>query len=131
GEYYIDPETYEATMHYKRPEEREYFRWLNHMNDIGLLDPESFVQKHDQYLAKLSSGRVLGIIDDDWEFADAQRALRDQGLEERMYGLYPAQPTTETKHAGFQQTGYLAGWGISISDRKSTRLNSSHVKISY
>lgn len=115
GEYYIDPETYEATMHYKRPEEREYFRWLNHMNDIGLLDPESFVQKYDQYLAKLSSGRVLGIIDDDWEFADAQRALRDQGLEERMYGLYPAQLTTETKHAGFQQTGYLAGWGISIS----------------
>ncbi|PAE14500.1 hypothetical protein CHH91_19140, partial [Virgibacillus sp. 7505] len=37
GEFYIDPDTYEATMHYRRAEEKEYFRWLNHMNDSGLL----------------------------------------------------------------------------------------------
>ena len=35
GEYYIDPETFEAQLHYKRPEEKEYFRWLNHMYNIG------------------------------------------------------------------------------------------------
>lgn len=115
GEYYVDPETYEAIFHYKRPEEREYFRWLNHMNNIGLLDPESFTQTYDQYLAKLSSGRVLGIIDDAWQFADAQRSLREQGMHERMYGYYPATLSEEYKHANFQDTGYLAGWGIGIS----------------
>ncbi len=41
GEIYIDPATYEAKFHYLRPEEKEYFRWLNHMHDIGLLDPET------------------------------------------------------------------------------------------
>ncbi len=115
GEFYVDPKTYEATFHYKRPEEKEYFRWLNHMNAEGLLDPESFVQKYDQYLAKLSSGRVLGIIDDDWQFADAQRSLREQGKTERMYGLYPATLSEGMKHANFQSAGYLAGWGIGIS----------------
>lgn len=115
GEYYVDPETHEAIMHYKRPEEKEYFRWLNHMNDIGLLDPESFVQKYDQYLAKLSSGRVLGIIDDEWEFAEAQSSLKEQGHHERMYGLYPATLEKGVKHANFQDAGYLAGWGIGIS----------------
>ncbi|WP_372496346.1 ABC transporter substrate-binding protein [Metabacillus halosaccharovorans] len=115
GEFYVDPETYEATFHYKRPEEKEYFRWLNHMNDEGLLDPESFVQKYDQYLAKLSSGRVLGIIDDDWQFAEAQRSLREQGKTDKMYGLYPATLSEDIKHANFQSAGYLAGWGIGIS----------------
>ncbi|MFJ5759900.1 ABC transporter substrate-binding protein [Neobacillus sp. NPDC093182] len=115
GEFYVDPKTYEAIFHYKRPEEKEYFRWLNHMNAEGLLDPESFVQKYDQYLAKLSSGRVLGIIDDDWQFAEAQRSLREQGLHDKMYGLYPATLTEDMKHANFQDAGYLAGWGIGIT----------------
>ena len=35
------------------------------MNAEGLLDPESFVQQEDQYKAKISSGRVLGMIDAD------------------------------------------------------------------
>ncbi|MFP7288756.1 ABC transporter substrate-binding protein [Shouchella clausii] len=115
GEFYIDPDTYEATMHYRRAEEKEYFRWLNHMNDSGLLDPESFVQKYDQYLEKISSGRVLGLIDTDWQVDDAERALREAGKHERMYGMYPVTLTEEYKHPNFQDTGYLGGWGIGIS----------------
>ncbi|PAD27812.1 hypothetical protein CHH60_29515, partial [Paenibacillus sp. 7523-1] len=60
GEYYINPETYEAMLHYKRPEEKEYFRWLNKMYNEGLLDKDTFVQKDDQYKSKIASGRVLG-----------------------------------------------------------------------
>lgn len=115
GEFYIDPDTYEATMHYRRPEEKDYFRWLNHMNDSSLLDPESFVQSYDQYLAKISSGRVLGAIDADWQVADAQRALREEGKHERMFGMYPVTLSEEYKHPNFQDTGYLGGWGIGIS----------------
>lgn len=115
GEFYIDPETFEAKMHYRRAEEKEYFRWLNHMNDSGLLDKESFVQKYDQYLAKVSSGRVIGLIDADWEIAEAQRALRESGKEERMYGMYPVTLTEEFEHHNFQDTGYLGGWGIGIT----------------
>ncbi|GAF65476.1 ABC transporter substrate-binding protein [Bacillus sp. TS-2] len=115
GEYYVDPDTYKATLHYRRPEEKEYFRWLNHMNDSGLLDPESFVQKYEQYLEKISSGRVLGLIDSEWSVSDAQRMLREKGKEKRMYGMYPVTLSEEYKHPNFQDTGYLGGWGVGIT----------------
>lgn len=115
GEYFVDPETYEATLHYRRPAEKDYFRWLNHMNAEGLLDPESFVQKYDQYLAKLSSGRVLSIMDPDWSWNEAQNALRDEGKYERMYGTYPITMSEEYKHHNFQSPGYQVGWGIGIT----------------
>lgn len=115
GEYYIDQETTEAKLHYKRPEEKEYFRWLNHMNATGLLDKESFVQKTDQYEAKISSGRVLGIIDQEWGFGNATNALRTAGKENRTYARFPIQLDETTKDAAFQSTGYSAGYGVGIS----------------
>lgn len=30
------------------------------------VDPESFTQTYDEYIAKLSTGRVLGMIDQWW-----------------------------------------------------------------
>ncbi|MEC0309581.1 hypothetical protein PAEVO_63950 [Paenibacillus sp. GM2FR] len=115
GEYYIDPETTEAKLHYKRPEEKEYFRWLNHMNAEGLLDKETFVQKTDQYEAKISSGRVLGVIDQEWGFGNATNALRTSGKENRTYARFPIQLDESTKDATFQDTGYVAGWGVGIT----------------
>jgi len=115
GEFYIDPQTHKAVLHYTRPEEKEYFRWLNHMNDIGLLDSESFVQKFDQYQAKISSGRVLALSDAKWEYGTAEQALRQAGKPERMYGMYPLTLHEGIKYADFQNAGYSAGWGVGIS----------------
>ncbi|MDY7224697.1 ABC transporter substrate-binding protein [Halalkalibacterium halodurans] len=115
GEYFVDPETYEAILHYRRPEEKEVFRWYNHMNNEGLLDPESFVQKHDQWLAKLSTGRALATIAPDWMIYEAQSALRDAGMEERMYGMYPITLNEEYKHNAFRNNGFQVGWGIGIT----------------
>lgn len=69
----MNPETYETMLHYKKPEEKEYFRWLNHMYNEGLLDKDSFVQKDDQYKAKIASGRVLGLTSVEWEYQDAEK----------------------------------------------------------
>lgn len=115
GEFYIDPETYEAQLHYKRPEEKEYFRWLNHMYNEGLLDPETFTQKTDQYNSKIASGRVLGLIDQDWDYQQAENALKSSGMTERAYGHYPVQLTTETKDRSFQDIGAPVGYGIGIT----------------
>lgn len=115
GEYFVDPETFEATLHYRRPEEKEVFRWYNQMNDEGLLDPESFVQKHDQLLAKLSTGRALATIAPDWMVYEAQSALRDAGMEERMYGMYPITLSEEYEHHAFRDSGFQVGWGIGIT----------------
>ncbi|MGO4274666.1 extracellular solute-binding protein, partial [Paenibacillus sp. TAF58] len=115
GEFYIDPKTYEAKFHYLRPEEKEYFRWLNHMNDIGLLDPESFVQKYDQYKAKVASGRVLGLIDADWDYANEEALLKKDGKFDQTYTHFPVTLNETYKRYDFQDTGYLAGTGISIT----------------
>ncbi|MCY9667274.1 ABC transporter substrate-binding protein [Paenibacillus alginolyticus] len=115
GEWYVDPKTQKAVYHFTRPEEKEYFKWLNHMNDIGLLDPESFVQKYDQYQAKISSGRVLGLIDAKWEYQQAEQALKKAGKEDQTYGLYPLTLNDSIKYHDFQDSGYSGGWGIGIS----------------
>ncbi|KKI93477.1 ABC transporter substrate-binding protein [Bacillus sp. SA1-12] len=115
GEYYVDPQTYEATLHYRRPAEKEVFRWYNKMNTEGLLDQESFVQKNDQWLAKLSTGRALATIAPDYMINDAQNALRDEGKYERMYGYYPITLSEEYKHHAYQSSGFQVGWGIGIT----------------
>ncbi|PTM59509.1 carbohydrate ABC transporter substrate-binding protein (CUT1 family) [Desmospora activa DSM 45169] len=115
GEFYIDPQTYEATLHYRRPEEKEYFRWLNHMNDIGLLDPESFVQSYDQYKSKIASGRVLALIDAQWQYQDGEKALKKAGKQERTYGHYHVTLSEKYKDPAFQDNGFLGGWGIGIT----------------
>ncbi|GGG08829.1 ABC transporter substrate-binding protein [Paenibacillus albidus] len=117
GEYYIDQETHQAIYHFRRPEEKEYFRWLNHMNDIGLLDPESFVQKTDQFKAKVASGRVLGLADPEWDYGDAQNALKAAGKFDQTYGHYPVTMSNEYKDTSFWSAGFDGGYGISISSK--------------
>lgn len=117
GEYYIDQETHQATYHFRRPEEKEYFRWLNHMNNIGLLDPESFVQKTDQFKAKVASGRVLGLADPEWDYGDAQNALKAAGKLDQTYGHYPVTMSKDYKDTSFWPAGFDGGYGISISSK--------------
>ncbi|WP_270406360.1 ABC transporter substrate-binding protein [Paenibacillus timonensis] len=114
GEYYVNPETYEAQLHYKRPEEKEYFRWLNHMYNEGLLDKDTFVQKEDQYKAKIASGRVLGLIDQEWGYQDAENALKTAGKDEYTYAHFPVTLSEEYEDHSFQQAG-VDGYGISIT----------------
>ncbi|MFC4102239.1 ABC transporter substrate-binding protein [Paenibacillus xanthanilyticus] len=115
GEYFIDFDTQEVTYHFRRPVEKEYFRWLNHMNAEGLLDPESFVQKYDQYKAKIASGRVIGLIDQDWNYGDGEKALKAEGKFEYGYGHYPVTLSEEYKDTSFWPTGFMGGYGIAIS----------------
>ncbi len=115
GEYYVDIDTHEVTYHFRRPIEKEYFRWLNHMNAEGLLDKESFVQKYDQYKAKIATGRVLGLIDQKWDFDDGQKALKAEGKMDQAYGHYPVTLSEEYKHTAFWPTGFTGGSGIAIS----------------
>ena len=115
GNWYINPETYEATYRFLRPEEKEYFRWLNHIYHEGLIDPDSFVQDFDAYSAKIASGRVLGLIDAKWQYDYGESILRSLGKESRMYGQYPIQLDETTKAADFRDIGYMAGYGIGIS----------------
>ncbi|ANY70111.1 ABC transporter substrate-binding protein [Paenibacillus sp. BIHB 4019] len=115
GEFAIDEKTFETKLHYQREEEREYFRWLNHMNDIGLLDKESFVQKYDQYKAKIATGRVVGIIDQKWDYVQAENSLKAEGKFGATYARFPVTLDENYQDHSYQGTGYMAGHGIAIT----------------
>lgn len=48
---------------------KRYFEILNKEYHAGMIDAESFTQTYDEYLEKLASGRVLGMVDQWWQFA--------------------------------------------------------------
>jgi putative aldouronate transport system substrate-binding protein len=115
GEFQIDDDTHEAVYHYMRPQEKEYFRWLNHLFNTGILDKDSFTQKYDQYKSKVSTGRVLGIIDQVWDYYDAEQVLKKEGKFDQTYARFPVTMDASIKRKDTQSTGYLAGYGIGIT----------------
>jgi putative aldouronate transport system substrate-binding protein len=115
GQWSIDENTKKATYKFLLPQVKEYFRWLNHMNDINLLDPDSFVQKYDQYKEKIASGRVLGLTDALWEYTDAEAELRSNKKYERTYGMYPVVLNEKYKFPDFREVSQNKDYGIGIS----------------
>lgn len=47
----------------------KYFRKLNEVYNAGYMDKEFGTQTYDEYIAKLSTGSVLGMCDQWWDFA--------------------------------------------------------------
>jgi putative aldouronate transport system substrate-binding protein len=115
GQWYIDNKTKKATFKFMLPEIKEYFKWLNHMNDIDLLDPDSFVQKYDQYKEKIESGRVLALSDALWEYNEAEKVLVAEKKYDKTYGMYPLVIDSKYKFSDFRETPENIDYGIGIS----------------
>lgn len=81
----VDPETKVAKVYDKLPEAKEYYQALSAQFEKGVIDPETFTAKYDQYIAKVSSGRVVGLIDQGWDFQSAEDSLVSQGKDELTY----------------------------------------------
>lgn len=82
GSVIVDPNELKIIDYNTTPTAKAYFGKLNEEYQKGIVDPESFTQSYDEYIAKLSTGRVLGMIDQWWDFAyTARDALKQQGLD--------------------------------------------------
>lgn len=81
----VDPITQTATLYDFIPEAKEYYRLLNKAYHSGILNPDTFVMTYKQYIDILSTGSVLGIVDQYWQFESAQESLYAQGLTKRTY----------------------------------------------
>jgi len=74
----------------------KYLKKLNEEYNKGFVDPESFTQTYDEYIAKLSTGRVLGMVDQWWDFAyTVNDVFKQQGLDEKGCNYVPLGLTTE------------------------------------
>ena len=99
----------------------KYFKKLNEEYHKGIVDPESFTQTYDEYIAKLSTGRVLGMIDQWWNFAySVNDALKQQGLDQKGCNYVPLPITIEEGmtnqwHNSGGVLNVMSGLGISVS----------------
>ncbi|HEY4431170.1 MAG TPA: sugar ABC transporter substrate-binding protein [Paenibacillus sp.] len=103
---------------------KQYYQKLNEMNTLGVIDQETFVQNYDQYLAKLSSGAVLGMFDQHWNFGSAEDSLRTQGKDERTYVGLPLVFDTSTKDYYLDRPALNLnnGFGISINAKNPEKI---------
>jgi len=64
-----------------------WFKLANGYFQRGLIDPASFTDNRDQYYAKISQGRVLGMFIQGWQFMgdNAENTLWTAGKDERTY----------------------------------------------
>ena len=70
---------------------KQWFQLANGYFQRGLIDPASFTDNRDQYYAKISQGRVLGMFIQGWQFMgdNAENALWSAGKDERTYAPLP------------------------------------------
>lgn len=96
GSCIVDPETLTIIDYNTTPTAKRYFQKLNEEFQKGIIDPESFTQTYDEYIAKLSTGRVLGMIDQWWDFAyTVNDSLKQQGLDVKGCNYVPLPITIE------------------------------------
>lgn len=114
GQWIID-ENYNCTYKHTSDDEKEYFKWLSRMYDEGILDPNFATQTHDDYIAKLSSGRVVAITDALWDYNQAQQVLVADGKVDKTYCGLPVVLDSSKKCSVLLYQGLQVGWGMGIS----------------
>lgn len=114
GQWLID-EDYNATYKFASEKVREYFQWLNRMYNEGILDPEFATQTHDDYIAKISSGRVLALFDTLWDYQDGEKILKQDGKLEQTYCGLPLGMDESVKVPTLMYQGLATGQGVGIT----------------
>jgi len=64
--------------------EKLYYKKLNEMYNKGVVGAETFVMNYDQFIERLSSGRVLGTHNQYWQIESAQNVLLQEHPESIM-----------------------------------------------
>jgi putative aldouronate transport system substrate-binding protein len=85
----VDPISHTYKVFLYQDISKRWFKKLNEMHALGLIDQSSFVDNYDQYLSKIASGRVLGFHDQAWQFQQAEYSLENQKMYNRTYAPLP------------------------------------------
>jgi putative aldouronate transport system substrate-binding protein len=114
GQWLIDDD-YNATYKFTSEKEREYFQWLSRMYDEGILDNSFATQTHEDYIAKISTGQVLALLDSDWDYSDAETILKADGKYGKTYAGLPLTMDEDTVCSTLMYQGLTTGYGVGIS----------------
>ncbi len=115
GSVMIDMETHEARVYADSDYARRYLEALNELNAEGYLDQEMFVMNTDDYLAKLSSGRVLGFFDYGWQFGQARIAIEEMEEPDKEFMALPIVLDEDITDQYLDPPAFTQNRGVGIS----------------
>ncbi|MDR2044526.1 MAG: extracellular solute-binding protein [Clostridium sp.] len=121
GSVIVEPNELKVIDYNTTPTAKRYFGKLNEEFQKGIVDPESFTQTYDEYIAKLSTGRVLGMIDQWWDFAySVNDVLKVQGLDAQGCNYVPLPITIDEGiknqwHTGGGLLNVASGLAVTVS----------------
>jgi len=120
----VDMETHEAKVYAASDIEKPWLQKLNEINAAGLFDPETFTANKDQYLAKLTSGRVLGYFNYGWQVGDATNNLKTAGNDDLRYVALPIVYDESITDQYIDPPAFVnnRGIGISVSAKDPVRI---------
>jgi putative aldouronate transport system substrate-binding protein len=111
----VDMKTHEAKDYAAMDITKRWLKKLNEVNSQGLFDKESLVGNYDQYLAKLTSGRVLGFFDYGWQVQQANDNLKKAGNEDKRYMPLPIVFDKGTKDQYVDPPTFVTNRGLGIT----------------
>lgn len=118
GRCIVDPDTYQVIDYNTTPTAVRYFKKLNEIYKKGIIDQEFMTMNHDEFAAKVSSGRVLCMVEQHWDFQTAEDAIKAQGLNDCTYvplGITIDPGMHEMYYASNESLALSGGLGISVS----------------
>ncbi|MCG7378647.1 ABC transporter substrate-binding protein [Paenibacillus sp. ACRSA] len=115
GSVMVDMESHEAKLVAGSDYQKQWIQKLSEVNAQGMFDPESFTMNRDQYLAKLTSGRVLGYFSYSWQVGDATSNLKKAGNDDKRYVALPIVFDNNVKDQYIDPPGFVNNYGIGIS----------------
>ena len=107
----VDPDTLEAKDYNLLPTAKKWFKKLNEEYHKGIIDPECFVMETNDYYNKLLTGRVLGMVDQHWNFGSSERELPPE-CKYIPFGLTIDGKIKERYH---DRTAFNASTGVGVS----------------
>ncbi len=116
GDVVVKPGTLEVEIYQNKWYAKDYYKKLNEAYKKGLINPETFSRNYDDYLSVISTGRVLAMFDQQWNFAEGENVLVSEGKIERTYvPLGLSFDGTEYSYNRVRNEGIIGGNGMGIS----------------
>lgn len=113
----VDVDTQQVMDYNTSDTAKKWFAKLNEEYKKGIIDPECFTMSRDQYIEKVSSGRVLCMVDQYWNFNTAVDSIKALGLDDCTYvplGITIDEGISEQYHNS-SAIDVSNGVGISVS----------------
>ncbi len=113
GSCMVDVNTKKIMDYNTTPTAKRYFKKLNEEYQKGVVDTGAFTQTYDEYISKLSTGVVLGMCDQWWDFAyTVNDVFKTQDTEKYGYNYIPLGLTIDK---GMENQWYTSGGTLNVS----------------